>query len=75
MGDFNVPNEILERIEELKLYNCIISKKPHKPIQLAYRMESSIIKEIFEYGNSHACFIIEVFSEGQALKLYLANSS
>ena len=75
MKDINLPNEILMRIKELKVENCIISKNPQKPIELSYRSKKGITKEFFYDDNLQRSFIIEVFSDGENLKLYLTNSS
>ena len=75
MKDINIPNEILTRIKELKISNCIISKNPQKPIQLAYRSEKGIKKEFFCDNNMQRSFIVEVFSNGKDLKLYVTSSS
>tara|TARA_Y100001970_G_scaffold264344_1_gene350858 strand:+ start:926 stop:1153 length:228 start_codon:yes stop_codon:yes gene_type:complete len=75
MSDINIPVEILQRIKELKVSNCIISKKPQKPIQLTYRNKKGVINEYFNYNNLQSSFIIEVFSDGNDLKLFLTNSS
>ena len=75
MKDINIPKEILARIKELKISNCIISKNPQKPIQLAYRSEKGITKEFFYDDDLQRGFIIEVFLDGKNLKLYLTSSS
>ena len=75
MSDINIPVEVLQRIKELKVSNCILSKKPQKPIQLTYRNKKGIVNEYFNYNNLQSSFIIEVFSDGKDLKLFLTNSS
>ena len=75
MNNIDIPKEILDRIKELKLSNCIISKKPQKPIQLCYRNKKGMIREFFNYKNPHSSFVIEVFSDKNGLKLYLTSSS
>ena len=75
MSDINIPVEVLQRIKELKVSNCILSKKPQKPIQLTYRNKKGVINEYFNYNNLQSSFIIEVFSDGKDLKLFLTNSS
>ena len=75
MSDINIPVEVLQRIKELKVSNCILSKKPQKPIQLTYRNKKGIVNEYFNYNNLQSSFVIEVFSDGKDLKLFLTNSS
>ena len=75
MKDIALPKEVLERIKELKVTNCILTKDPQKDIQLSYRGKKGITKEFFCDDNDQRGFIIEVFSDGENLKLYITNSS
>ena len=75
MSDINIPVEVLQRIKELKVSNCILSKKPQKPIQLTYRSKKGVVNEYFNHNNLQSSFIIEVFSDGKDLKLFLTKSS
>ena len=75
MKDIALPKEVLNRIKELKVKNCILTKNPQKPIQLSYQSKKGVTKEFFYDDHDQRSFIIEVFSDGENLKLYLTNSS
>ena len=56
----DIPKEILDRVKELGLTQCLIHKWPNEPINLSYFNKREVIREFYGKGQSLESFVIEV---------------
>ena len=65
MKDIALPKEVLERIKELKVTNCILTKDPQKEFNYLTEIKKESLREFFCDDNDQRGFVIEVFLMGK----------